>query len=69
MIDENLARLRAHRANIDRYRKLLEGSLTDLESTFIQRRIAEEEAAMQRLAGETFPIVLSPPDEGATQAA
>ena len=69
MIDENLARLRAHRSNIDRYRKLLEGNLTGLESTFILRRIAEEEVAMHRLAGETFPIVLSRPDEGAPQAA
>jgi hypothetical protein len=58
----------AHRSNIDRYRKLVEGSLTDLESMFIQQRIAEEESAMHLLAGETFPIVLSLPDEGAPQA-
>jgi hypothetical protein len=67
MIDEDLARLRAHRANIDRYRKLLEGNLTDLESTFVQRRIIEEEDALHRLAGEAFPMVLSFPD--APQAA
>lgn len=58
MIDENLARLRAHRANIDRYRRLLQGNITELEATFIQRRIVEEEAILHHIAGETFPITL-----------
>ena len=31
MIDENFARLRTHRGNIQRYRHLLETSLTDFE--------------------------------------
>ena len=31
MVDEKLARLRTHRGNIQRYRQLLETSLTDLE--------------------------------------
>jgi hypothetical protein len=58
MIDENLARLRAHRQNIERYRRLLETSLTVLERDFVDRRIAEEEAALDRLASDTFPLVL-----------
>jgi hypothetical protein len=58
MIDENLARLRAHRQNIERYRRLLETSLTVLERDFVERRIAEEEAALDRLASDTFPLVL-----------
>jgi hypothetical protein len=61
MIDENLARLRAHRQNIDRYRRLLQTSLTVLERNFIEQRIAEEEAALNRLASETFPVVLTMP--------
>jgi len=34
MIDENLARLRAHRHNIHRYRRLLATKLTDLERSW-----------------------------------
>jgi hypothetical protein len=61
MIDENLARLRAHRQNIERYRRLLETSLTVLERDFVERRIAEEESALNRLASDPFPIVLKMP--------
>jgi hypothetical protein len=61
MIDENLARLRAHRQNIERYRRLLETSLSVLERDFVERRIAEEEAALDRLASDTFPLVLKMP--------
>jgi len=31
MMDENIARLRSHRNNIARYRRLLQTKLTDLE--------------------------------------
>jgi hypothetical protein len=55
MLDETLARFRAHRQNIDRYRSLLKTSLTDLERGFIQRRLVEEEAALNALAFETSP--------------
>src|SRR4029434_3817041 len=61
MIDENLARLRAHRQNIERYRRLLETSLTVLERDFVERRIAEEESALNRLASDPFPVVLKMP--------
>lgn len=54
MIDENLARLRAHRQNINRYRLLLQGSLSDLECEYVERRINEEEAALNDLAPKTF---------------
>ena len=40
----------AHRANIDRYRRLLQTHLTDDERQFVERRIAEEEAALQGIA-------------------
>ena len=50
MIDETLAQFRAHRQNINRYRSLLQTNLTEFERRFIERRIAEEEAAVSALA-------------------
>jgi len=41
----------AHRANIERYRRLLESHLTDHERQFVERRIAEERQALQQIAG------------------
>ena len=60
MIDENLARLRAHRNNVHRYRRLLATQLTDLERAYIERRLSEEQAAMAALSEETFPFTLPP---------
>jgi hypothetical protein len=54
--DEKLARLRAHHNNISRYRRLLRTSLLPLERQFIERRLSEEEAALQSLSASTFPI-------------
>jgi hypothetical protein len=59
MIDESLARLSGYRQNIDRYRRLLRTNLTALEQTFIERRIAEEQLALDRLATETIVMALS----------
>jgi hypothetical protein len=50
MIDENLARLRAHRNNVHRYRRLLATQLSDLERAYIERRLSEEEASMEALS-------------------
>ena len=36
MMDENIARLRSHRNNVARYRRLLQTKLTDLEREFIK---------------------------------
>src|SRR5215216_7936816 len=58
MLDEKLARLRAHRNNIGRYHRLLQTSLTALERDFIAQRLSEEEAALNRLASDTFPLTL-----------
>jgi hypothetical protein len=55
MIDETLAQFRARRQNINRYRSLLQTSLTELERDFIERRIAEEEAAISVLAFGALP--------------
>ena len=61
MLDENLARLRAHRNNIHRYRRLLKTKLSDIERQFIERRLQEEQSAMAALTNLTFPIHFAPP--------
>ena len=61
MVDENPARLRAHRQNIERYRRLLETDLTVLEREFIERRITEEESALDGLASDTLAMTLKMP--------
>ena len=50
MIDQQLARLNTHRRNIQRYRSLLQTSLTDLERQFVQKRLTEEQSNLERLA-------------------
>jgi hypothetical protein len=47
--DEITIRLQAHRQNIARYRALITTKLNELERTFIDRRIAEEETEVRRL--------------------
>ncbi|MGT2502041.1 hypothetical protein ACVOMS_16765 [Bradyrhizobium guangxiense] len=59
MLDENLARIRAHRNNIHRYRRLLKTRLSQLERQFIERRLAEEKSALHGLSAITFPVSLS----------
>jgi len=56
MIDEKFALLRTHRNNIARYRRLLETKLTEYERQYIERRMSEENTAMEKLAASTFPI-------------
>ena len=58
MIDENLARLRAHRNNVHRYRRLLATQLSDLERAYIERRLSEELASIESLSQTTFPFSL-----------
>jgi hypothetical protein len=49
VIDEQFARLRAHRNNVLRYRKLLATYLSDLERAYVERRLSEERASMEAL--------------------
>jgi hypothetical protein len=58
MMDENFARLRAHRNNIYRYRRLLDTNLSELERSYIMKRLDEEQVAFQSLSHQTLPIVL-----------
>lgn len=44
------AKMRAHRDNIRRYKRILATSLTDLERQFVTRRLAEEQSAIRKLA-------------------
>jgi hypothetical protein len=61
MLEENLARLRAHRNNIHRYRRLLNTRLTDTEKAFIMRRLDEEQRALEEISGSTFPLSFKVP--------
>jgi hypothetical protein len=54
VIDEQFARLRAHRNNVLRYRRLLATYLSDVERAYIERRLSEEPASMEALMQETF---------------
>jgi hypothetical protein len=46
---------RAHRKNIQRYRRLLRTHLTELERSYVERRLAEEKAALLRLTFHPDP--------------
>ncbi|MBR0915422.1 hypothetical protein [Bradyrhizobium japonicum] len=61
MLDVNLARIRAHRNNIHRYQRLLRTKLSELERRFVEGRLADEQAALDALAAETFPIIRPSP--------
>lgn len=52
MPDETTIRILVHRQNIHRYKFLLQTQLTDVERTFITRRIAEEESEVRRLSAQ-----------------
>ena len=64
MVDERLARLRTHRSNILRYRKLLNTKLLEHERLYVLKRLSEEQSAIEGLASASFPLMakaLSPP--------
>lgn len=50
MIDMRFVLLQTHRNNVHRYRQLLETVLTDAERHFIERRLFEEQSAIESLA-------------------
>jgi hypothetical protein len=61
MFEANLARIRTHRNNIHRYRGLLRTKLSDLEREFIEKRMTEEQNALDALVAETFPATFCIP--------
>lgn len=58
MTDEDFALLRSHRNNIHRYRRLLETQLSALERQYLERRLSEEQAAIEMLSRSIFPLKL-----------
>lgn len=56
MIDEQLVRLKVYSNNIHRYRRLLRGKLTEQERQFVERRLRDEQLAMQSLAADGLPL-------------
>lgn len=61
MIEESFARLRTHRNNVQRYRQLPETRLTDLERQFIEKRLSEEQSAIESLAASTLTLIFKDP--------
>jgi len=53
-------RIKAHKANIDRYCRLLATHLTELEREYLHNRIMEEHAVLARLEAE-FQSASAPP--------
>jgi hypothetical protein len=58
MLEENLARQRAHRNNIHRYRRLLATQLSELERAYIERRLDDEQASLDALSETMLPFSL-----------
>ncbi len=46
-MDVKIALIQAHRNNIERYHRLLQTHLSEIERRFIERRISEEQSALQ----------------------
>jgi hypothetical protein len=59
MLEEMLARLRTHHKNVQRYRHLLDTSLTDLEREYIGKRLSEEQSAIEVLSVEISAVAPS----------
>jgi hypothetical protein len=57
MID-NLARLRTHRNSIHRCRGLLGTQLSELERQYVERRLSEEQTAIEMLSTTIFRLKL-----------
>jgi hypothetical protein len=54
------AMMSAHRKNIARYEGLLESALSADERRYVERRVAEERAALRRISREnTLPLSLA----------
>jgi hypothetical protein len=60
MFEENLALLRTHHKNVQRYRQLLGTSLTDFEREYIGKRLVEEQSAIETLSANPPSEATSP---------
>jgi hypothetical protein len=68
MTDINAARILAHQGNIARYRRILSTKLTELERSFVMRRLAEERKCLRRLI-EARGKQLEPPHDNEIERA
>jgi hypothetical protein len=59
MFEENLALLRTHYKNVQRYRQLLESNLTDFEREYIGKRLLEEQLAIETLSANAPSVQLA----------
>jgi hypothetical protein len=66
MFEANLARIRTHRNNIHRYRGWLRTELSELEREFIEKRMADEQTALDALVAETFPVTFPFPKDSSS---
>ena len=57
MTDFHTAKILSHRRNIQRYARLLTTQLTELERQYLHKRIAEEQAALQKSADAVKELV------------
>lgn len=61
MTDFRTAKILSHRRNIQRYARLLATELTELERQYLHKRIAEEQAELERLQAsrqeQTEPLI------------
>jgi hypothetical protein len=60
--------VRSRRNNTQRYRRLLNTRLAELERQYIERRLSEEQADLKALASETFPLAFTAQKISAWQA-
>jgi hypothetical protein len=59
MTDFRTAKILSHRRNIQRYARLLATELTELERQYLHRRIAEEQAELDRLQSKPLEQVIA----------
>lgn len=57
MNDLRAAKIRSHRRNIQRYSRLLATSLSDLERQYLHKRIADEQAELERWEQEAADVI------------
>jgi hypothetical protein len=55
MSEFDTAMMSAHRKNIARYQRLLESHLSADERRYVERRVAEERAALGQIAARSAP--------------
>jgi hypothetical protein len=65
MFEENLALLRTHHKNVQRYRQLLETKLTDFEREYIGKRVLEEQVAIEMLSANAPSEATTPGPQAA----